>query len=689
MRGGMRKGTRRVVTGALLVVLAVGVIVGYRAYQVYSDLNSFTARFPTLAGEPKATPVTSLLGRQRINILVLGSDNDRKIQEKRPLTQSMIVVSIDPVHNKVNLLSIPRDLYVNIPGFGMDKIDVAAKDGGISLARATVERVLGRKIDYTAWIGLEGFRDVIDTFGGLTVNVLHPIVDDFYPDDTRPGNPYAYTRIFIPAGWRHMSGRQALQYVRSRHADAVGDFGRSARQQELLLALRRKANGWSLLFKIPDIARELRGKVRTDLSLRQVLDLARLSRRIQMNQIHRYVLQAPTYSTYGTSAKSGSILIPKWKAIKPLLARVFAPVKESPAPPPAKRVISRGRGAPAPTARPTPPISSPTPTPLPTHPPAVIPLPRLPGRLLYGAGGTFYVMQRNRQTRSLFGSRVGAYMNAAAMPALSPNGRDVVFVRYARYATDLFRYRIGSEGNPVRLTRDRTYDQTNVHDNVWAAFPSWAGNGRTLLFASDAYKRATPPSETRQIDLAIYAMDPNGGAARQVTQPALGAGGDTDPQWRGTGTQFLYDHWAYRTASTPQGVLAVGQPYSQLAVRDINNPNAVWYLTPPRGQVVQPTIDRSGRRVAYVRTVSTTSSNLVVARIVDTARGPRLRNQRMVTSGQVAQPAFSPDGRWLSFLRADGDGFSLWLVPVSGGRPVKLTQAGRGLDALSRPIWFP
>lgn len=690
----MRKGIRRSLLGVLTIVLVAALYLGYRAYQVYSDVHSIIVTFPTVAGEPTATPVADVLGKHRINILVLGSDNDAKSQEKYPLTQSMIVVSIDPVHDQVNMLSIPRDFYVHIPGFGMDKIDVAAKDGGkngISLARATVEEILHRKIDYTAWVGLNGFRNVIDTFGGVTIDVMHPVVDDFYPDDTQPGNPYAYTRIFIAPGWRHLSGRQALQYVRSRHADAVGDFGRSQRQQELLLALRQRANGWDILFKIPAIAGDLRGEVKTDLSLTQVLDLARLSRHIDMAHIHRYVLQAPTYSAYAWRTIGGissSVLLPNWSRIDPLLNRIFAPVVVS-EPAPAKHLpshpnttstpvtrqrgakgLTRGGHASSPHPFPTPQASAPR---------------ELPGRILYAAGGTFYVMDRNGNTSPLFGPHVQSYMNAADMPTLSPDGKSVVFLRFSRYATDLYRYALGTDKDPVKITNDRWNDPRNIHDNVWAVFPEWGGNGQTILYSSDLYKRSTTPSDARPIDLAIYAMNPDGSNVRQLTTPMLRTGGDTDPQWLGTSTRFLYDHWEY----AQQDGLSVGQEYSQLAVTDLNDPSRVWYLNGPGTQIMQPAVDRTGTRVAYVQASGTESSNLVTGRIVETSSGPQLRGEHVLATGKVAQPSFSPDGKWVSYLRADGDGFSLWIVSASGGQAFKLSQAGTGLDSLSRPIWFP
>src|SRR5579859_4252209 len=294
----MWKVIRRVLLGLLAVILVVLLWLTYEVHAVYNDLSATYHPVSRIALEPKATPVTDLFGSHRINILLLGSDNDAKFVQKDPLTQTMIVASIDPVHDTVNLLSIPRDFWVSIPGYGMGKIDTAAEHGGISLARATVETAFHINIDYYAWVGLSGFSRVVDDFGGVTVDVIHPILDDFYPNDLGSVDLYAYTRVFIPPGWHHLSGRQALEYVRSRHGDAIGDFGRSARQQQVLLQLKGTVKGWNLILKIPQLAHDLSGMIRTDFGPTKLPDLARLSLRIHPSDIRRVVLSAPTYCQY-------------------------------------------------------------------------------------------------------------------------------------------------------------------------------------------------------------------------------------------------------------------------------------------------------------------------------------------------------------------------------------------------------
>ncbi|MBV9119563.1 MAG: LCP family protein, partial [Chloroflexi bacterium] len=246
---------------------------------------------------PDATSVPTQTGpaeQRRSNILLLGSDTDAKFSGVYD-TQIMLVVSIDPAHKQVSLLSIPRDLWVPIPGWGMGKIGTAYHDGGLALARRTIEQNLQIPIDYYAWVGLYGFVKVIDTLGGVDIDVSHPIVDDKYPDDLTGNDPYAYRRLYIPAGPQHLDGARALEYVRSRHGDLVGDFGRSERQQQVLQTLRLKTNGQVVVGNLPALAQDLQDSVRTDMTVVDIARFARLADQMEGQPVKQYVLSPPTY----------------------------------------------------------------------------------------------------------------------------------------------------------------------------------------------------------------------------------------------------------------------------------------------------------------------------------------------------------------------------------------------------------
>lgn len=287
----------------------------------------------------------SLSRQERVNFLLLGSDTDLKFSPSDYLTQSMILVTVDPKTHTVGMLSIPRDLWVDIPGYGFGKIQIAYEIGGIALARRTVEQNFGVPIDYYAWVGLQGFQKIIDTVGGVNIDVPHPVLDDAYPDDLNPTDPYAYKRLYIPAGPQHLAGPEALEFVRSRHGDLVGDFGRSQRQQMLLLALRKQLTATTVLFHLPQLAADLQDTVRTDLPLTELLAYANFARTLHRSEIHQVVLLPPTY-TENTTTPDGSqdIVVPHWPAIDRVVQQMFDTV-----PQPAHGI----RQAALPVARPT------------------------------------------------------------------------------------------------------------------------------------------------------------------------------------------------------------------------------------------------------------------------------------------------------------------------------------------------
>lgn len=278
-------------------------------------------------GDTGETTVSGpLLPNRRFNVLLLGSDNDLKFTANAVLTQSMILVSIDPNTGDVAMISIPRDFWVPIASYGYQKIDVAYEVGGIGLARATVQQLFGVHVDYYAWVGLDGLVQVIDTLGGVDVTVQHPILDEMYPDDLNSEDPYAFFRLYLPAGPQHLDGTTALEYVRSRHGDLQSDFGRSARQQQVLLAIKSRVQTLSIISQVPQLVGDLQGSVKTDLSPAAVLQLAALARKVPPQTIHQQVLSAPDYATLGYSPDgSQEVVYPNWAAIRPAVARLVAP----------------------------------------------------------------------------------------------------------------------------------------------------------------------------------------------------------------------------------------------------------------------------------------------------------------------------------------------------------------------------
>jgi LCP family protein required for cell wall assembly len=274
-------------------------------------------------GKPLATPAATpppLDSTQRVNILLLGSDNDQKFPKDSLLSQTMIVVSIDPAKRQVTLLSLPRDLWVAIPGHASAKIDLAYAEGGAPLARATVEGAFKIPIHYYAWIGLNGLVRVVDRVGGVDVDVLHPVLDDNYPNDFSDSG-YGTERVYLAAGPQHLDGRHTLQYVRSRHGDLLSDFGRSIRQQQVLLAIQRRTAGMDLLTALPTLARDLNGHVKTDLDLVRLTQLMLFVRGLRAADVHQAFITP--YVRDAASPDGQQILLADWAAVNTYLRQLF------------------------------------------------------------------------------------------------------------------------------------------------------------------------------------------------------------------------------------------------------------------------------------------------------------------------------------------------------------------------------
>ena len=267
--------------------------------------------------EPSPSPTPRTPGS--FTVLLLGSDNDSKFLADHVLTQSMIVIRFNPATKKVVMMSIPRDLYVPLSTGGLGKIDGAYSYGGAGAAIATVENNFGIHIDDYIWIGLIGLVHVIDAIGGVDVVTSNPVLDDFYPKDLGAGNPYDYLRVAVMAGPQHMSGVSALQYVRSRHNDLQSDFGRSQRQQQVLLALRAKASGISAE-DVPSLAAALKGQIKTSMGLQRIATLLPIVGSLDLKNIQQIVLLSPY--THGCACADGYV-VPVWSQILPLVHQYF------------------------------------------------------------------------------------------------------------------------------------------------------------------------------------------------------------------------------------------------------------------------------------------------------------------------------------------------------------------------------
>ena len=268
---------------------------------------------------PNLNPVQS--PTQPFTVLLLGSDDDSKFVPDRLNTQSMILLRVHPGTKQATMLSIPRDLWVPIPNHGMGKISWGYQLEGARGAVAAVESNFKVHIDDYVWIGLNGLVKLIDKLGGVNLQVTNPVMDDYYPADlNNPGDPYAYYRVAVLPGAMHMDGVHALQYVRSRHGDVRGDFARSERQQQLLLAIKAEA-AHSNAADLPTLASAFNGEIKTSIGLDKMRALMSIANDFSGPNVHRVVL-VPPYTSEGF-ASGQSVVFPNWGRILPLVHQSF------------------------------------------------------------------------------------------------------------------------------------------------------------------------------------------------------------------------------------------------------------------------------------------------------------------------------------------------------------------------------
>ncbi len=229
--------------------------------------TTLTTAAPPLAANATGTTVTTPVkppSPSAMNLLLIGSDRRSNDPSLGGRSDTLMIVHIDPDQDYLSVLSLPRDLRVTIPGHGKGKLNTAFAFGGPALAIKTIEETTGIDINHYMEIGFDAFRDIVDSLGGVYVDV-----------DRRYLNPdYYYEPIDLYPGYQLLNGSNALDYVRFRH-DRNMDFGRMERQQRFMTALREQAMGWDLPFKLPGIISALFRNIATDLDANQILRLAR------------------------------------------------------------------------------------------------------------------------------------------------------------------------------------------------------------------------------------------------------------------------------------------------------------------------------------------------------------------------------------------------------------------------------
>lgn len=316
----VRRWSFRTAAATLILIVGVG---GLLFSQGYLKLHKVFKGTAVSAASLQKDVNPNLLkgeGDGRVNILLLGIGG--QAHDGPDLTDTIMLASIDPVNNTATLLSVPRDLWVTLPGHGAMKINAAYETGkygylhkntadnsnfqaiqaGFSSADQTVEGVLGVPIDYNVLVDFQAFRQAIDTVGGVSVNVPSELYDPTMAWENG-NNP-----VLAQPGVQTMNGTKALIYVRSRETSS--DFARSERQRSVLLALKDKAITLGVLSnpaKISGLINAFGNNVKTDLSLSDANRLYSIFKGINNNDVKSASLAGDTTTTSGAAGNDSLV----------------------------------------------------------------------------------------------------------------------------------------------------------------------------------------------------------------------------------------------------------------------------------------------------------------------------------------------------------------------------------------------
>jgi LCP family protein required for cell wall assembly len=263
-----------------------------------------------------------------VNIVVLGSDKRDDWTEWH--TDVVQVVSVQRSRGVVSVISIPRDLYVYLPGLWMSRINFADfygehydyEGGGPALVRDTLLYNLGIRVDYYVRTDFDGLIGIVDTLGGVEIPV-HCYLSDYWPYPDENGE-YPILEMF--PGIRSMDGETALWYARSRKTTSV--FSRERRQQQVLQAMWRKARDAGMLVRVPALWQQGREMVQTDLTLTEILDLARVALMLDERNVRFYNIGAGAVTPW-TTPYGGAVFLPRWEDVQPIVAEAMAPPLEA------------------------------------------------------------------------------------------------------------------------------------------------------------------------------------------------------------------------------------------------------------------------------------------------------------------------------------------------------------------------
>lgn len=265
-------------------------------------------------------------GQGRLTVLVMGLDRRPDQDGLAFRTDTLLLLSVDTATDDIGVLSIPRDLWVNVPGYGLRRINEPMVLGelrevgyGPTLAMETVQLNFGIRVNHYVAVDFRAFITIVDAVGGVAVETDYSINDRTYPSMN-----YGYDPFYLPAGQHLLDGATALKFARTRHGDS--DIERGERQQQVIFGILDKVadpvNLPNLLLKVPEIWAALEGNFYTDLSLDQMISLGLYVKDIPRDQIKTGGVSYSEVSSY-TTPSGAQVLIPVRSRLSVLMAEVF------------------------------------------------------------------------------------------------------------------------------------------------------------------------------------------------------------------------------------------------------------------------------------------------------------------------------------------------------------------------------
>ena len=237
----------------IAVLISIGIVLlgsGAYVYKVYHDVRKATDKMYKEIPVERTKELPSIIEKEApFSVLLLGIDTGDQGRMDQGRSDSVMVMTVNPQKKKTTVVSIPRDTYIDIDGYGTDKINHAYAFGGVELSINTIHKFLDIPIDYYVEINMRGIKELVDALGGIEINNQ---LD------------FTYEGTTFPLGNQHLDGERALKYIRMRYEDPTGDYGRQERHRKVVEAMLRKIASFSTIANYQNILNILADNVKTN-----------------------------------------------------------------------------------------------------------------------------------------------------------------------------------------------------------------------------------------------------------------------------------------------------------------------------------------------------------------------------------------------------------------------------------------